>query len=81
LLWNPPAGHTGKYSNSSRGFPGEQKCKAVLAASPCRMELSSCQRENQPTLLDWLPVEYGVARSSHKLLAPIELDSGRCIKP
>ena len=33
------------------------------------------QQQTQRTLLDWLRVEYGIAKPSNKLLAPTDLDS------
>jgi hypothetical protein len=42
---------------------------------PRRMEITSRQQQTQRTLLNWLRVEYAIAKPSNKLLAVTELDS------
>ena len=38
--------------------------------------MTPCQRQQtQHTLLDWLRMEYAIAKPSHKLLAATDLDS------
>ena len=39
------------------------------------IDLASRQQQTQRTLLDWLRIEYGIAKPSNKLLAPAGLDS------
>jgi len=39
------------------------------------IEITSRQQQTQRTLLDWLRVEYGIAKPTNKLLAVTELDS------
>jgi hypothetical protein len=39
------------------------------------IEITSRQQQTQPTLLDWLRVEYAISKPSNKLLAATELDS------
>jgi hypothetical protein len=41
----------------------------------CLIEITSRQQQTQPTSLDWLRVEYAIAKPSNKLLAVTELDS------
>jgi hypothetical protein len=41
----------------------------------CLVEVASCQKQTQRTLLDWLRMEYAIEKPSNKLLAVTELDS------
>jgi hypothetical protein len=59
-------------SNST--FPPRKE--AVWPRTVWRLiEFTSCQRQTQRTLLDWLRVEYEIAKPGNKLLALAELDS------
>jgi len=47
----------------------------VAGHGKCLVAVTSRQQQTQRTLLDWLRVEYGIARPSNKLLALTDLDS------
>jgi SAM-dependent methyltransferase len=55
--------------------PASEQRQAAEASVRRLIELTSRQQQTQRTLLDWLRVEYGIAKPSNKLLALTDLDS------
>jgi hypothetical protein len=55
--------------------PTSEQRQAAEVAVRRLIELTSRRQQTQRTLLDWLRVEYGIAKPSNKLLAVAELDS------
>jgi SAM-dependent methyltransferase len=55
--------------------PTPEQRQAADASVRRLIEITSRQQQTQRTLLDWLRVEYAIAKASNKLLAVAELDS------